>query len=84
MFTGNLRITEPNESSKYMLVGTIGIWNTYLGQNNIAQTITSADKSTIQMMTSFSASLQAMNYFSSGATFNFITLQNDSHHFIIS
>jgi len=30
--------------------------NTYLGQNNIAQTITSADKSVIQVMTSFSAS----------------------------
>jgi len=47
--------------------------NTYLGQNNIAQTITSADKSVIQVMTSFSASLQVTNYFSSGATFNYIT-----------
>jgi len=52
-----------------MLSSTIGIWNTYLGQNNIAQTITSADKSAIQMVTSFSARLQARNYFSSGAIF---------------
>jgi hypothetical protein len=42
--------------------------NTYLEQNNIAQTIMSADKSAIQMMISFSATQQAMNYFSSNAT----------------